>query len=188
VAKKISFIGLEIEQFTRKKEGTEISCACELTKAVLDKMEWNEAPECYKGGSLDGECTASVASFEPSEGTASRPGIDLDAVQLHSFKTVRLENKGTRGKGHRTELRFKITCGDLAAAQKIEGYFMLPGTSKLSITFEKVVKPTQAGFDDAEDTGCTACNNHVPLQPDNPRKHDNGVKCTARPVQSPLPS
>jgi hypothetical protein len=100
---------------------------------------------------------------------------------------VRLEVKGKRGVGHRTELRFNVTTGDLKGARKLEEYFLVAGKSQLKISYEKAQPPAkQTEMQMGEDTGCIACNNGIPLQPDNPKKHESGQKCTAK--QEVLPS
>ena len=183
MAEKLTFVGLEISSFTRTKKATVIKVACELSAPVMRQLDWQEAPECYTGGGLEGDLTATAAEFIPSDGSLSQHAQVIDAVRMNAFKTVRLENKGKRGAGHRTELRFSITSGDLRAAEKLEGYLLVAGKSKLKVAYERVEPKGASG---EEDTGCVACNNKIPLQPDNPKKHASGVKCTARPVQEAL--
>lgn len=187
MAEKLTFVGLEVLSFNRVKKATTAKVSCELSAPVLEKMEWKEAPECYTGGGLEGDISAVSAELLPSDRTLSRHAVELDAVRLSGFKTVRLEIKGKRGVGHRTELRFNLTSGDIKGARKLEEYFMVAGKSQLKVSYEKQApKPEQADMPLGDDTGCVACNNNVDLNPENPKKHTNGQKCTAR--QEALPS
>lgn len=185
MAESLTFIGVEIFGFNRtKKKGTVVHLGCELSTPVMKKMDWSDAPACYKGGALEGDIAAVSAEIVPSDRTLSRHGIELDASRLKSFTIVRLEQEGKRGAGKRTELRFELISGDIKGARKLEEYMLVAGKSQLRISYEKAVKPVQGEID--EDTGCIACNNKIPLQPDNPKKHETGVKCTAKPVQAEL--
>jgi hypothetical protein len=188
MAEKLTFVGLEVLSFTRTKSATKASVSCELSAPVLEKMEWEEAPECYTGGGLEGDVAAISAELLPSDRSLSRHAFELDAVRLNAFKTVRLEIKGKKGVGHRTELRFTITSGDLKAARKLEEYFLIPGKSQLRVSYEKA-KPAAEQTQMGMDTGCPSCDDEIALQPDNPKKHVNGSKCTARPTeQGELPT
>jgi hypothetical protein len=186
LAERLTFIGVEIFGFSRtKKKGTVVHLGCELSGPVMEKMGWADAPACYKGGSLEGDIAAVSAEILPSDRTLSRHAIELDASRLKSFTIVRLEQEGKRGAGKRTELRFELISGDLKGARKVEEYIMVAGKSQLKISYEKPVTPEQEALEGA-DTGCVACNAGIPLQPDNPKKHETGVKCTARPVQTQM--
>jgi hypothetical protein len=148
MAEKLTFIGLEVLSFNRTKAGTVAHLSCELTTSILKLMNWTEPPECYTGGGLVGDVAAISAELMPSDRTLSRHAVELDAVHLHSFKTVRLEIEGKRGVGHRTELRFCVTSGDLKAARKLEEYFTIPGKSQLRVSYEKKQDvPVQATMD-----------------------------------------
>ena len=63
---------------------------------------------------------------------------------------MRLELNGKQGKGHRTELRFKVRSQDPQAARKLELYMLVAGKSKLVVSYEKQPKqePLPGATDD----------------------------------------
>lgn len=182
---KLTFTSVELDKLGRNKDGAWATFSATLNQAVLEKMEWTEAPECFTGGKLEGEIACISLELIPNE--SDRKGIELELARLVRFETKRKELKESRGKGHRTELWFKVICQDMKGAGKLENYKMSNvGKSKLIVSFEKTAK--QEDLPGAEeDTGCIACNNGVPLMEDNPKKHQNNRKCTRTAVQEDLP-
>lgn len=176
----ITFIGVQILSFTRTRKLTNIKLACELSTPVMKKMEWTEAPACYTGGGLEGDITASGVKLQPSERALAQEFIELDAATLKKFKTVRLEIEGTRGVGHRTELRFDCITNDMKAGQKLEKYMVraVDGKSQLRVSYTERDDAEQADLD-LEHSTCDSCDDKIPLEPTNPKKHVNGSKCTA---------
>lgn len=186
-SEKLTFTSVKLISMKRDNKGAVAKFSSTLNERILTKMGWTEAPECYTGGDLEGEIQATVLELEPSEANLARHAFTLDGIRIHSFNTVRRELEKTRGKGHRTELHFKVTAGDMKALEKLERYWN-SGTEKgkIIVSYEKPAE--QADLPGAEvDTGCILCNANVPLMEGNPKKHDNNKKCTRTPVQEEMP-
>lgn len=186
MSEKLTFTSVELDKLGRNNKGAWGTFSASLNSAVMKKMNWIEIPECLTGGDLEGEIACISLHLAPNDGP--RGGIDLELARVTDFKTVRRELEGKNGKGHRTELRFRVICQDMQGAAKLEQYKMSNlGKSKLEVSFEKQAK--QEDLPGTEmDTGCLQCNNGIPFMEDDPKKHASGKKCTARPVQEGLPS
>lgn len=194
MAEKLTFVGLEFDGYHKKRKGlvTVADVRCDLSGPILEKMEWKEAPECYTGGGLEGDVAAAELDVIPSDRTLVGHAINLKGIRLHHFRTVRLEAKESRGKGHRTELRFKVTTGDPEAGTKLEQFFSTAvAKSQLKVTWEKQPKQEGLALDVEKSSGCVQCDANIELDPTNPKKHVSGQKCTAKakpPKQEELPN
>lgn len=182
---KLTFTSVELHKLGRNDDGAWATFSSTLNQQVMEKMEWSEAPECFTGGKLEGEIACISLELVPNE--SDRNGIELELARIVSFETVRRELEGKQGKGHRTELRFRVICQDMKGAGKLENYKLSNvGKSKLLVSFEK--QPKQEDLPGTqEDTGCKWCNENVDLRTDDDKKHINNRKCTRTAVQEDLP-
>ena len=183
---KLTFTSVDLDKLGRNKDGAWGTFSSTLNQQVMEKMGWTEAPECFTGGKLEGEIACISLELVPNE--AGRNGIDLDVARVTKFETVRLELEGNKGKGHRTELRFRVIAQDMKGAAKLEAYKMSNlGKAKMIVSFEP--QPKQEAFPETEpDTGCIPCNAGIPMMEGSDKKHANGRKCTRLPVQQPMES
>ncbi len=185
MAEKLTFTSVELDKFGRSKTGVVAKFTSSLNSQVIGKMGWSEIPECMTGADLEGEIVCISLELIPDEGLLKKHAIQLELAQITSFKTVRLELEGKKGKGHRTELRFAVTSMDVKGARKLEEYMLTAGKSKLVVSYEKQAK--QEDLPGTErDTGCVQCNNGIEFDEDDPKLHISGKKCTARPVQEEM--
>ena len=137
MAEKLQFSSVELDKFSRSKDGTAAKFRASLNAAVIGKMGWTEIPECLTGADLEGDIVAISLELIPDEKLLTKHACQLDLAQINAFKTVRLELEGKKGKGHRTELRFTVTSQDPQAARKLELYMLTCGKSKLLVSYEK---------------------------------------------------
>ena len=134
---KLTFTSVELDKFTRSTDGLVANFRASLTAPVMAKMGWTEIPECLTGASLDGEVTAISLELVPADKPMEKHAMSLDLAKINSFATVRLELEGKKGKGFRTELRFKVHSQDAQGARKLEIYMLVAGKSKMIISYEK---------------------------------------------------
>ena len=185
MAEKLTFTSVQLDKFGRNDKGVHADFSASLNSAVIQKMGWTEIPECLTGADLEGEITAISLELIPSDKELRKHAIELDLSKLHSFQTVRRELEGKKGKGYRTELRFKLSSQDVNGCRKLESYYLTANQkAQLTVAYEKAAVQEQLpGGEESIDTGCVACNNGIEIMPDNPKKHVTGARCTARPVQ-----
>lgn len=98
-------------------------------------MDWpEEVPAMLTGANLEGDLHATSCDLIPSEGALKKHAVDLEINRVTKFEAVRLELEGKKGKGYRTELRFKVHFTDKAGARKLEQYMLTIGEGKGSLT------------------------------------------------------
>lgn len=137
MAEKITFTAVQLRKFSRDSSGGKAEFSSSLTASIIKKMDWVEMPECLTGGKLEGELNAISLDLEPKDEALRRHKIQLDISAVNKFNTVRLELEDSRGKGHRTELRFKVKFTDVKGAGKLEAYMLTCGKSTLVVSYEK---------------------------------------------------
>ena len=135
MANKIIFTNVSLLSFQRTSKEASAKLSAAFNDQIIKAMAWAEVPECLSGGSLDGKLNATSCRLEPNEKSLRAHGIDLDLSMASDFSYTRLELEGKKGRGHRLELRFKITLADNEACAKLERYLLTigPSPSKLSI-------------------------------------------------------
>lgn len=124
---KISFTSARLLSFSRKPTGGVAKFAASWNENVAKAMKWTDIPECMTGASLEGELMAETCELKPTQAEMKKHAIELKINRVADFKTVRLELEKTKGKGHRTELRFDVTFTDMAGAKKLEQYIQTMG-------------------------------------------------------------
>ena len=184
MAEQLTFTSVELDKLGRNNKGAWGTFSASLNQSVIKKMGWADIPECFTGSDLEGEIAAISLELTPDD--SGRKSIELEQALIVEFKTVRRELEGKQGKGHRTELRFRVVCQDMKGAGKLEAYKMSNlGKSKLRVSYEKAaVQADLPGTE--EDTGCVACNAGIPLAEGSTKKHMSGARCTRTAVQETL--
>jgi len=137
MADKITFTNVQLLSFGRKPEGGSAKFSAASSDKVSEAMGWQDIPECLTGGKLEGELRATSATLSPNEKELRKHETELDISRVSGFETVRLELERSKGKGHRTELRFSISFSDPNGARKLEQYITSCGKSRLIVSYTK---------------------------------------------------
>jgi hypothetical protein len=185
MAERLQFSSVELDKFSRNSKGVHADFSSALNSSVMQAMGWTDIPECLTGADLEGEIACISMELIPTDTLLKKHAIELDLASLHTFQTVRRELEGKKGKGYRTELRFKVTCQDQQGARKLEAYMLTAGKSTIKVSYEKQAKQEEMPLDSDLDTGCVACNSGIPLL-EGGKKHESGARCTAKAVQQEL--
>ena len=137
MADRLTFPMAELLSFKRTPDGGTAQFSSSITKAVASAMEWADIPECFTGGDLEGELAASTVELTPKDESLKRFAISLDTKLVYKFETVRRELEGKQGKGHRTELRFKVDFTDIKGARKLEEFMLTAGKCSVTVSYQK---------------------------------------------------
>jgi len=137
---KLTFTSVQLDKFSRNREGCTAKFSASLNSDVIGKMGWTEIPECLTSSDLEGEIACTSLELVPSDKEMTKHAMSLDLAKVKKFQTQRLELEGKRGKGHRTELWFSVESADPQAARKLELYLLVAGKSKMVVSYEPVAK------------------------------------------------
>lgn len=131
---KITFTSARLESFSRSQKIGTAQFACSWNKKAADALEWSELPDSVAGADLDGDIAASVLELTPADKPLAKHAIELDITRVHKFEAVRLELEGKQGKGHRLEVRFKVSFVAPAVCEILESYMLTVGEGKGTLT------------------------------------------------------
>lgn len=134
---KLTFTSAQLLGFSRDAKGGTATFSCSMNANVEKAMGWTDAPSWLTGGNLEGELAASIVQLVPDDGSQHRHQMQLDVSRINGFNLVRRELEGTRQKGHRHELRFKVHYSDVKGARKLEEYILTCGKSKVVVSYTK---------------------------------------------------
>ena len=137
---KLTFTSVELDKFSRNREGCTAKLKSSLNSDVIRQMGWTEIPECLTSSDLEGEITCISLELVPADKEMAKHATSLELAKLKKFQTQRMELEGKRGKGHRTELWFSVESADPQAARKLELYLLVAGKSKLVVSYEPQAK------------------------------------------------
>lgn len=137
---KLSFTSVQLLGFSRDSNGGRANFSSAMSNPIMKALSWIEMPNCLIGGKLEGELAATVIELEPKEKELAKHRTSLDVQRIGKFNTVRLELESSRGKGHRTELRFTVSFPDPEGCAKLERYFLTCGKSTLTVSYEKAAQ------------------------------------------------
>lgn len=137
MAEKLTFTNVQLLGFSRSPKSGKAKFSSSLTSGVIKKLEWGEIQEFVTGANLDGELAATSIELLPKESELQRHQIQLDTSRVYKFQSVRLELDNSKGKGHKTELRFTVAFADPKGARKLEEYSQTCGKSSLIVSYEK---------------------------------------------------
>ena len=181
----VTFAGATLVDFGRNLKGCSAKIEFPLSSRVMKSLGWADLRDFETKASLEGDLAATVAEFVPSDEGMKRRAIQIDVQRVSGFVATKQEVEGSRGKGKRWLVQCTITIRDEAGCQKLEGYMLSVPKGDVKVSYEK--QAVQEEIPGTElDTGCVACNNGIPLQEGNPKKHESGAKCTARSVQEEI--
>ena len=131
---KVTFTSARLESFSRSTKGGIAQFSAAWNKKAADALEWSELPDSVSGADLDGDLAASILELTPSDKPLAKHAIELDITRVHKFEAVRLELEGKQGKGHRLEVRFKVSFVAAAACELLESYMLTVGEGKSTLT------------------------------------------------------
>jgi hypothetical protein len=148
----------------------------EMSRPVLEAMEWEPIPDCFESTKLTGELTARSLILTPNQKELRQHEIQMECSDISDFQLFRIQ--GEDGESTRTELRFIARVREPGAIARIENYMRLVGTSTKSAGALKITYTDQQNLPlDKEDDGCVDCNNKVPLEPNDASLHVSGQPC-----------
>lgn len=151
MSSKVTFTNAELDSFQRTRQGGTATFRAPLTSAVIKSMGWGDMPDSWKGATPEGDLAASTVELSPNDKELRKAGIQLDTTRVNGFKLIRLEAEGTRGSGFRREIRFVVYFADPNGAQKLEGYMLGAGKSRLVVSYEKQPVQGELGTEATED-------------------------------------
>lgn len=146
---EITFTSCVLRSFSRNHNGGEAQFSASLTIPVCEAMKWTNAngtpavSDFLTGAKPEGELHGSSMTLRSKEGDLAEYEIGIDISKVHGFELVRRELPTSRGKGHRFELRFKVTFADLTACRFLEEYMVAAGDSKGSLIVRHEAKAKQ---------------------------------------------
>ena len=130
---KLQFPTVVLKAFSRNKTGGHAVFTSTFPKSIGDHMGWNGFPAGATSVKLEGELHATSMTLTPKEGPLSKWTTTFDISKVSDFQAFRLESEGTRGKGHRIELRFGVSFADREGCRYLEEYMTNAGEAKASL-------------------------------------------------------
>lgn len=137
MAEKLTFTSVQLLSFSRGAKGGSATFSSSLNSTIQKKLSWTDIPECIVGGKLEGDLAATVITLTPKEPELRKHEFSLDCQRISGFQSVRLELEASKGKGHRTEIRFTVTFADPVGCRKLEAYMLTCGKSTMAVSYEK---------------------------------------------------
>ncbi len=147
---RLNILGAVLLGFSKKQSGGRAVFASPMASELSETLAWGDIPEFMTGAALEGSLHLSSCELTPKDKLLRTHAITLDAGQMTEFKTVRRELKGTKGKGHRVELRFMVLFSDPAGCAKLEAYMQGVGSEKSAIRISFTKEPVQQELVEAE--------------------------------------
>ncbi len=193
----ITFRGAHI-RYADLRQKEEAGCfarihfTAEMSKPVLEAMEWEPIPDCVESTKLTGELTARNLVLTPNQKELRQHEIQMECSEISDFQLFRVQ--GEDGESTRTELRFIARVVEPGAIARIENYMRLVGTSVKSGGALKITYTDQQSLPLGKDdeVNCVDCANGVPLMEGDDTVHASGQPCgkkrAAKPKEAPLAS
>ena len=149
---KIVFTGVVLRSVQRDSTSGKLHFSAELTAADSKAFDWGALPDTAIGCKMDGELSGGSLVLTPKEMGLRPSELACDFATLGHFEVLRLETENSRGKGHRSEVRFVVKFGGKDVAGKAEGWLVKIGEGKgsLSVNYEK--QATLPGVEDDAET------------------------------------
>lgn len=147
----LQFTSAVLKSFGRDKNGGHaVFAANYLPKSSCDELGWGGISAGAQSVKLIGELHATHAILIPKEKPLAKHKIDFDINEVSDFQAFRLELEGSKGKGTRLELRFKVHSAAVSMCRALEEYMMTIGEGKstLQISYVKQGNLLQGEEDD----------------------------------------
>ena len=112
-----------------------IHVTAEVTKPVMEAMDWQEIPTCVDSGKLDGILTARHLIWTPNQKELRSHEIQMEATEVGDFQFFRV--RGDDGQSTHAELRFIVRVSEPGAIAQLEDYMRTVGEARgaLKITY-----------------------------------------------------
>jgi hypothetical protein len=150
---RITFTSVRLKSLTRDHKGTTAHFAASMNASVSKAMGWLEIiPEFLTSAKLEGDLAATILELKPKSEELTKHGRELSINRVAGFEAIRMEIKGKKGKGFRTELRFDVKSAQPDAARRFEEYMWSVGEepSTATVSYDK---PTQTSLLPGEENG-----------------------------------
>jgi len=134
----LEFPSVVLKSFSRNRSGGAATFMSTFPASVGKAMGWNGMPASVTSAKLEGQLAATHVQLRPKDGELKKWKIDFDATEVADFQVFRLELEGHKGKGHRIELRFKVSFADTKACAELEKYLTSVGEAKSTLTVSYV--------------------------------------------------
>lgn len=146
----LTFPTVTLKSFGRDKNGGDATFVSTFPRSVGDHMGWNGFPTGATSVKLEGELAARNMKLTPKDGPLSKWTTTFEINRVGDFQAFRLESEGTRGKGHRIELRFKVEFADREGCRYLEEYMTNAGEAKASLEVSYTKQAEQGTLADAD--------------------------------------
>jgi len=182
----VRFVDLRFDEKSNSNY-VKLNLTAEYSDVVRAAMEWEPLPDSFEGGDLTGQLGPGSLLLTPNGRDMKKHEMELEFNRVDSFSAVRVKDRKTDAET--VELRFCVVTQAPHAAAIVEGYLAKIGKGEGQLRFNYEVQQELPAATDAQpglvdgteaDTGCTACNNGIPLREDEPGKHESGAKCTRK--------
>lgn len=142
---QITFSGVQLKAFARSpKTGGTAHFSSKFTKPLCTAMGWGGLNPGQRSAKFESEIHATSLELAPKEGALAKHKIQIDVKTCYDFQVLRYEQEGTRGKGARFELHFKVDFADTNACRYLEEFMVTIGEGKSNMVVSYV---KQSEFD-----------------------------------------
>lgn len=145
---RLQFPTVVLKSFGRAKAGGHATFTSTFPKSIGDHMGWTGFPSGATSVKLEGELHATSMTLTPKEGPLSKWAVTFDINKISAFQAIRLESEGSRGKGHRIELRFEVSFADNEGCRYLEEYMTNIGDAKATLDVSYTKAAEQLPLDD----------------------------------------
>jgi len=151
---QLNFTKVLLLSFGRK--GTEGSAkfSASLTKHVIERMGWGEAPDWQKESTPAGRLAATQIDLEPKHPDLAKFAISVEAMLVDGFQIIRKEAQGKsakKTKSVKTELHFTVHFKDPQGCKNLEQYMLSANSdSSMVVVYEKEPEQTELAAEDTD--------------------------------------
>ncbi len=155
---QLNFTKVVLLSFGRK--GTEGSAkfSASLTKHVIERMGWGEAPDWQKESTPAGRLAATQVDLEPKQSELAKFATSIESNGVDGFQIIRKEATGKsakKTKSVKTELHFTVHFKDPNGCKNLEQYMLSANNdSSMVVVYEK--EPEQAEIESGDDVDASA--------------------------------
>jgi hypothetical protein len=150
VSDTLQFPTVVLKSFSRNKNGGHAVFSSTFPKSIGDHMGWNGFPAGATSVKLEGELAAKHMKLTPKDGPLAKWTTKFEINRVSDFQAFRLESEGTRGKGHRIELRFAVSFADTEGCRYLEEYMTNAGEAKASLDVSYTKQAEQSSMLDGD--------------------------------------
>ena len=86
MAEKLTFTSVELDKFSRSRDGLAAFFRSVLSAPIMTKMGWVDIPECLTGASLEGELAAISLELIPQDKALEKHAVSLDLAKIENLE------------------------------------------------------------------------------------------------------